>query len=401
MSCCRRLTASRHPLAVLALLTGFLLATTAAHTPPTRASRHLGPRHGTTAASDERDTSCDGRADLHDYDLALHIVALFVIFVGSSLGALMPILANRYQRLSVSPVVIECGKFFGAGVILATALIHMLPGAMLNLTDPCVPANLTQYSAFAGLFTMLAILVFHLLEHLLTGHLMRGQTHTHHPHNGYAPTTTEADPHVVVPLDGDSNSSGDNAPVKSEHHTHGMELHSQHTHVHGGAFLANSPEARRSGTYILEVGIAMHSVLIGLALGTSSGPEFVSLWVALILHQFFEGFALGSRLAELTFARITTPLLSALAFAVSTPIGIAIGMGIRTTYQPDSPTNLVVQGVLDSLSAGILLYAALVNLIAQEFSQASFFQQPNRLKALYFLSMYLGAAAMAVIGIWA
>lgn len=50
---------------------------------------------------------------------------------------------------------------------------------------------------------------------------------------------------------------------------------------------------------VLELGIALHSVLIGVALGVSQEPEAARpLAAALVFHQFFEGFALGGAVAE-------------------------------------------------------------------------------------------------------
>ncbi|KAJ1991330.1 hypothetical protein H4R33_001393 [Dimargaris cristalligena] len=373
--------------------------------------------------------ACFATDDHHDYNVGLHVAALFVIFFFSSLGALTPILASRYPRLSIPPVLLECGKFFGAGVILATSLIHMLPGAVSNFSSPCAPAVFSEYSAFPGLFTMLAIFLFHLMEHLLTGHFISEKNaprshhdHSHHPqahdHSdgtvAYQPTEANlpgAAPAYYRTAAADSDTTPSDSDIVGEspkltrEDTNGhqvLELHSQHTHVHGGAFFSGAEnETRRSSTYILEVGIAMHSVLIGLALGTASGTEFTSLFIALVIHQFFEGFALGSRLAELVFKRSAVPVASALIFAITTPIGVAIGMGVHSSYQANSPANLVTQGVLDSIAAGILLYSALVNLIAQEFSQASFYRQSKVRRALFFISMYTGAAVMAIIGIWA
>ena len=48
-----------------------------------------------------------------------------------------------------------------------------------------------------------------------------------------------------------------------------------------------------------------------------------------------------------------------------TPLGLAIGLGVRTTYNPDSTTASIVSGVLDSFSAGILIYTALVEVSNQ------------------------------------
>lgn len=39
-------------------------------------------------------------------------------------------------------------------------------------------------------------------------------------------------------------------------------------------------------------------------------------------------------------------------FAFSTPLGIAIGLGVQSTYNARSPTALAVEGVFDSISAG-------------------------------------------------
>jgi len=50
---------------------------------------------------------------------------------------------------------------------------------------------------------------------------------------------------------------------------------------------------------VLELGIALHSVLIGVALGVAGTPAAAKpLAAALVFHQSFEGFALGSAIAE-------------------------------------------------------------------------------------------------------
>lgn len=50
---------------------------------------------------------------------------------------------------------------------------------------------------------------------------------------------------------------------------------------------------------VLEMGIALHSVLIGIALGVSNSPCTIRpLLAAITFHQFFEGIALGSCLIQ-------------------------------------------------------------------------------------------------------
>jgi zinc transporter 1/2/3 len=119
--------------------------------------------------------------------------------------------------------------------------------------------------------------------------------------------------------------------------------------------------AQLVGIAILEFGVLLHSVLIGLTLAVTS--DFIILFVVLVFHQTFEGLGLGSRLAHARlpakYARYG-PHVAALVFALATPTGIAIGLGVRHSYAPGSATASIVSGVLDSLSAGILIYTGLV-----------------------------------------
>jgi zinc transporter 1/2/3 len=161
--------------------------------------------------------------------------------------------------------------------------------------------------------------------------------------------------------------------------------------------------SRVIGTYILEFGIALHSVIIGISLGTTVGAEYISLLIALLFHQFFEGVALGGRIASLKFSRSSkSPWLLSVWFAISTPLGIALGIGIRSTYNGESVTALVVQGIFDSCSAGILLYTAMVQLMSAELNaNKSFRESTKHNQVVQFLALWLGAAAMAVVGKWA
>ena len=76
----------------------------------------------------------------------------------------------------------------------------------------------------------------------------------------------------------------------------------------------------------------------------------------------FEGLGLGSRLAFLKLPQHLNwvAFVAAGLYGLTTPLGIAIGLGVRSTYNPDSMKASIVSGVLDSLSSGILIYTGLV-----------------------------------------
>jgi zinc transporter 1/2/3 len=154
---------------------------------------------------------------------------------------------------------------------------------------------------------------------------------------------------------------------------------------------------------ILESGIIFHSILIGLALAVA-GDEFKTLYLVLIFHQTFEGLGLGVRLADIPWppSEQSTPYLLGLAYASSTPIAITIGLIIRNNYTPESHTMLIISGIFDSISAGILIYTALVELMAHEFLFSRRVERRDPLTVLSaFFSLCLGAAAMALLGKWA
>lgn len=130
----------------------------------------------------------------------------------------------------------------------------------------------------------------------------------------------------------------------------------------------SSYTAKLISVLILEFGIIFHSLFIGFNLAVA-GDEFYTLYIVIIFHQLFEGLALGSRLANNPFLEKHKRIQYSMGFAygLTTPIAIAIGLGVRTDYSPGSQTALVVNGIFDSISAGILIYTGLVDLMAREF----------------------------------
>lgn len=112
--------------------------------------------------------------------------------------------------------------------------------------------------------------------------------------------------------------------------------------------------------------------------------------------------ALGTRLNEINYNKWYKPAFMGLIYILMTPIGIAIGIGIHSTYNPNSFNAVLSAAILDSLSAGILLYNAYVSLMSAEISHnAAFHNSSTGRKVLCFISMYIGAGLMSLIGEWA
>lgn len=155
---------------------------------------------------------------------------------------------------------------------------------------------------------------------------------------------------------------------------------------------------------LLEMGILFHSVFIGMALAVTTGSGFVVLLIAILFHQTFEGLALGSRIGALTWRndRPYQPWLMALAYGLTTPIGQALGIATHSLYTPESQTGLLMVGIMNAISSGLLVFAALVELLAEDFlSDDSWRDLRGGRRIFACICVFLGALCMSVVGAWA
>jgi solute carrier family 39 (zinc transporter), member 1/2/3 len=256
--------------------------------------------------------------------------------------------AKKIPRLHIPELLFTFAKFFGSGVIIATAFIHLLASSFSELGNPCLSTFWNVDYPWSAALSMISVFTLFLVELFA----MR------FAHVAFATTDAlgeeQFNENCLVPRTADVEMPDSQMKIESE-----------------TAILANngsSPlDARLVGFFILEFGVIFHSVIIGLTLSTT-GSDFDTLFIVIIFHQMFEGLGLGSRLAILPFKkRSIWPWVLGIAYGIVTPLGMAIGLGLRTTYDSSSQTALLVSGTLDAISSGILLYTGLVELMAHEF----------------------------------
>ena len=102
------------------------------------------------------------------------------------------------------------------------------------------------------------------------------------------------------------------------------------------------------------------------------------------------------------FESIVTPLAMAIIYSMTTPLGVSIGIAISSVYNPGSPTALLTQGIFDAISAGILIYDSLVNLITANITHNAVFTAMSVPKKTgIFIALWLGASVMTLLGVWA
>lgn len=357
------------------------------------------------------------------YNMQLAIASIFVLFAISFIGASFPALLalRRHPYLVLS---IKFGSFAGTGVLLATGFVHMLASAQENLSSPCLSATwLGLYPAWAFLFTVITIVILQVVDFYLsllfqppsTDAADLDVTATSPPSTGAAaaspspsvsapaPASTSAVQLHTMPRQAADEEEGVASEVDEACNKHavckdedcnGRRLLWRVPTIH------NDPKAL-SNLFLSEASVAVHSVIIGLALGVTPSSQFTALFVALIFHQLLEGIALGSTASE---AGVTTRgiLTLGLFYACTTPLGIAVGIGVRNSLNSNSPPMLLVTGILESISAGTLIFLSLGDHMNAPKSQAGWLRtQSHWIRILCFGFFFAGAAAMLVIAIWA
>ncbi|XP_068653988.1 zinc transporter 3-like [Aristolochia californica] len=319
--------------------------------------------------------------------LRLKLGAIGSILVAGSVGICLPVLARSVSALRPENDVFFVIKAFAAGVILATGLVHVLPEAFESLNSQCLNENPWRSFPFAGFVAMMSAIGTLMVDAFATGYYKKA-------HFGKSQPVKE---------DGDEEAAGEHAG-----HVH-VHTHGAHGHAHGsvvpderGGTSVSASELIRNRvvSQVLELGIVVHSVIIGISLGASESPSTIRpLVAALSFHQFFEGMGLGGCIVQASF-KLSTMVAMAVFFSLTTPVGVAIGIGVSSVYNENSSTAFLVQGLFNAASAGILIYMALVDLLATDYMNPRL-QNNGKLQLWANASLLLGAACMCFMAKWA
>lgn len=382
-----------------------------------------------------RDIICYVNAEGNDYDgrLGARISSVFVILLTSCLATLFPVLARRLPRLGIPNHVYIFARYFGAGVIIATAYIHLLDPSYQEI-GPASCVGLTggwaTYS-WPPAIVLASVMIIFLLD-FCAEYYVEQKYDLHH--------NDDVERDAVTKDDGSSSPQGAGSDVrphaKGSHqflHSGDQDLISPHEQrasnndfpsgagaesldhklamaecsideksISGSTVVEREFRQQIAAFLILEFGVIFHSVIIGLNLGVV-GAEFTTLYPVIVFHQAFEGLGIGARLSAIPFpSRLRwMPWALCAGYGLTTPIAISIGIGLKTTYNSSSYTANVVSGVLDAISAGILMYTGLVELLARDFLYNKERTRDKKMLTFMFVCLFAGAGIMALIGKWA
>ena len=390
-----------------------------------------------------------------DESFALRVAGIFVIFfasvsgVASTLGLFPGRKSFSSGKSQTSPWYLTA-RSFAAGIMLGVAFMHLLADAnasLLPLTSGCeeelpteeesvsegrrlgecayvnFPALTTTLASIGALMVLVAeqIAIFTLTpsgkSSLAGGHMPTQLKHVAECDLGKPAVVAGGSAECSCePLAGvemqvatpDCCDDGHGHDHDHDHdHGHDHDHFDGHGHNHSRSLaLALSGDKNDLPllvkAVVMEVAIAMHSVVIGVAFGALGDvTELVGLLVALSFHQLFEGVALGANLqaarAQLGESKVWA---FAVTFVLTTPIGILIGMFALPTDEEPSVNQEYAQGILNAVAAGNLIYIALVEMVSEDF-RSPLASKSSAIRAVMLVALLAGDLCMAILAIWA
>lgn len=271
-------------------------------------------------------------------------------------------------------------KYFGTGIIISLAFCHLLQESFKTFSNECIGE--LAYEPTAPAIAMGSMFVIWLIDFFGSRRLAnRKALSSLDAHQSCEPCEPSS-PDTKSPVADLCCDSG----LKSVAETSDRANRRAHWDVQ-----------------LLEGGIVFHSIMIGVSLGAQT-DGFSATFAALIFHQLFEGLGLGARISLLIWpSGITSSVkkhLLCLAYTLTTPVGIAIGIGVHQSFNENGEAELLAIGVLNSVSAGILLYSGLCQLLYSEWVVGDMRNASNMRVAVALIALVSGLFGMSLIGKW-
>ncbi|KAK7362494.1 hypothetical protein VNO77_04609 [Canavalia gladiata] len=322
----------------------------------------------------ESGNSCNNK----EKALPLKIIAIFSILVTSVIGVTLPLVTRSIPALSPENNLFIIVKCFAAGIILGTGFMHVLPDSFDMLWSDCLQKKPWHEFPFSGLVAMFSALITMMVDSLATSF------YTKKAMTG------------VIPESHHHDAQDQEMGAVNVGHFHGHHCHHEIKMESGESQLLRY----RVVAMVLELGIVVHSVVIGLGVGASNNTCTIrGLIAALCFHQMFEGMGLGGCILQAEYKFLKKAIM-VFFFSVTTPFGIALGIAMSTTYKENSPNALITVGLLNASSAGLLIYMALVDLLSADFMSPRL-QGNIKLQLKSYIAVFLGAGGMSLMAKWA
>jgi len=307
------------------------------------------------------------------------VITLCAMIVITFLFGMMPL--KLFSQLRHNPdvtsrirwrMLISFSSCFAGGVFIAACLLDLLPDVeekisqvMSEIKDQYhvdLDYPVAQFIMVFGFFLILLIeqTVLHFQEQWMQEEereplLSRSREASI---GSYHSTHSHQHPSHHHHHQGDSQSAMTGVSNQA-HHSH--DGHHNHSHMPHGVLKHSSLRS-----VMLLLALSFHSVFEGLAIGLQdNSAQLLSIFIAVIVHKAVMAFSLGLNIAQSNLS-VKNFVISNIIFSVSSPIGVAIGIGVA-----DLPTSLpqdICNGILQGIAGGTFLYITFFEVLPHELN---------------------------------
>lgn len=308
--------------------------------------------------------------------------SIFAIFLSALAGTLLPLL---YKGISVR--LARIGNAFASGYLTSAALVHLLPSAHDSMHAALPNASFP----YDGAASLAGAIIVYLVDICMRSRMHRkhrsgDDTHAHPSYSSISQLPQSSSDALLLP----PRERRKAEPISEEENIS----------------FSNVPRHRTSIASALAATLSIHSIMEGVALGASvrHGRDFTILVTAILCHKLFAALTLGLALAamtrEMTESNETRramqiAIITALVFSSLTPLGAVLATTLtNVSAGVKSPVALAIT---QCACAGVFLYVACVDLLADEVRLCSCDSRDVLLRALVFTG---AAFAMTLLAVW-
>lgn len=319
-------------------------------------------------------------------NITVIILGVAIIFLFSFTGAILPILLKKKNYIKLDSTIFGSLKIFGVGIIVGVAFIHILiPGDQLLISKNSPYFFREKHPHFCGALVIIGIIFSHLIQ-VLMSHVLQTRVVKKKNKESIDNTSSESEKTLSITSIKDIT---ENRPRKSE--TTASDMCRLDERV-----LDEVVDNREKQVvfYLVEISVAIHTIIIGSALGISSIDKIIPLIIALAFHQFYGGIAISSIFLEAKFTRIKPYLVMIALFTLTLPVGAFLGIILRESFNDDDSTSIGIQGCINIIASGILIYDSLASILSRQTSSKTWKSISFGKKVIQLLCFYIGLFIM-------
>ncbi|KAM5170435.1 zinc transporter ZIP1-like [Mantella aurantiaca] len=307
-----------------------------------------------------------------EYLLQVKLGCLCGLLLVTLLFGLVPPRIKYFQDASGTETHQMCLSFISCiagGVFLAACLLDIVPDFLGDMKEAMEKNQILTDFPLPEFILGVGVLLVLIIERIVLecSHSMTEET---------APLLSSPTHSPAVDENGHRHSYGGQ--------NHDVEPRGRHFHVD-----FNAHSSFRS--FMLILSLSLHSIFEGIAIGLQNGQsEVLQIAIAILIHKSIIAVSLSLLLMQ-SNVKTRWFVMSIVMFALMSPVGIAIGIGVM---QNEANESSLVQSILEGLAAGTFVYITFLEILPHELNSNKW-----RLPKVIFIVLgFSGMAALRFLG---